>query len=68
MSAQEYPDQLIDQHIYGGKQLSPSDETIAPMLAATKMLGQLQEIALPPEFARHLAVSLRARIHTRSRQ
>ena len=68
MNAQEYLDHLIDQHNYGGKRFAPIDETIAPMLAAARMLVQLQEVAIPPEFAHHLEVSLRACIHNLSRQ
>lgn len=66
MNAQEFLDHLIDQHIFGGKRLSLSEGTIAPMLTAAKMLVQLQEIAIPPEFAHHVEVSIRVRIHNLS--
>ena len=68
MKAEEDLDHVIDQLLDGGKSVAPIDDTITPMLAAAKLLTQLQEIAIPPEFAQQLEVSLRARIRNRSPQ
>jgi hypothetical protein len=68
MQTKEYLDHLIDQHISGENQLSPTDDEIAALLAAAKRLLQLQEIAIPSEFAHHLEVSIRARTHNIRRQ
>ena len=68
MKAEDDLDQLIEQHLSGGELLPHCAETMAPLLAAAKRLVQLQEMALPPEFAHHLEVSLRARIRHLRRQ
>lgn len=68
MQIEESLDHLIDQPISGENHLSPTENEIAALLAAAKRLIQLQEIAIPFEFAHHLEVSLRARIHTIRRQ
>ncbi len=68
MQTEEYLDHLIDQHISGENQLSPTDDEIAALLAAAKRLLQLQESAIPSEFAHHLEVSIRARTHNIRRQ
>jgi len=68
MKVEEYLDHLIEQHIDGGKPCAPTDDTITPLLAAAKMLAQLQKIAIPPEFAHQVELSLRAWIRNRSRQ
>ena len=68
MKAQADLDQVIEQRLSEGKPLVPGEETVLPLLAAARMLVQLQRIAIPPEFARHLEVSLRARMRQLSWQ
>ena len=68
MKAQTDLDQVIEQHHPGGQLPVAGDETRAPLLAAARMLVQLQQIALPPEFARHLEASLRTRLRQLSRR
>jgi hypothetical protein len=68
MQTEEYLDQMIEQHISEENQLSPTGDEIAALLAAAKRLLQLQEIAIPSEFACHLEVSIRARTHNIRRQ
>ena len=68
MKAQADLDQVIEQHLSGSKPLVPGEETMAPLLAAARMLVQVQQLAIPPEFAHHLEVSLRARIRQLSWQ
>jgi hypothetical protein len=63
MPTEEDLDHLIDQHVSGENQLSPSDDEIAALLAAAKRLVQLQEIDIPPEFAHRMELSIRACAH-----
>ncbi len=63
MHAEEYLDHLIDQQVYREEQFSPSDDEIAVSLAAARMLVQLQELAIPPEFAHRMELDIRARAH-----
>lgn len=63
MPTEEDLDQLIDQHVSGENRFAPINDEIAALLAAAKRLVQLQEIAIPPEFAHRLEVSLRACAH-----
>ena len=63
MPTEEDLDHLIDQHVSGENQLSLIDDEIAALLVAAKRLVQLQAIAIPPEFAHRLEVSLRACAH-----
>ena len=52
MNTQADLNHLIDQRLSGEQQVSPIDEESAFLLVAAKMLVQLQEIALPLDFAR----------------
>ena len=61
-------DQVSERRLSEGQPLAPVQETKALLLAAARMLVQVQQIALPPEFARHLEVSLRARMRQLSWQ
>jgi hypothetical protein len=63
MHIEGYLDHLIDQHVSGENQFSPIDDEIAALLAAAKMLVQLQEIDIPPEFAHRMELSIRACAH-----
>ncbi len=63
MNAEEELDHLIDQRVSRENQFSPSDDETAVSLAAAWMLVQLQELALPPEFAHRMDFSIRARAH-----
>ena len=63
MNTEEYLDHLIDQHVYKEKQFSTSDDEVAVSLAAARMLVQLQELAIPPEFAHRMELYIRARAH-----
>ena len=68
MRTQADLDQVMEQRLSGGKPFVPGEETVLPLLAAARMLAQLQRIAIPPEFARHLEGSLRARMRRLSWQ
>jgi hypothetical protein len=63
MNAEEDLDHLSDQQVSRENQFSPSDDEIAVSLAAAWMLVQLQELAIPPEFAHRMEFSIRARAH-----
>jgi hypothetical protein len=63
MHTEEYLDHLSDQHVSGENQFSAIDDEIAALLAVAKMLVQLQEIAIPPEFVHRMEVSIRACAH-----
>ena len=66
MHAEEYLDQLLDEHIYKENQFAPSDDEIAVSLAAARMLVQLQELALPAKFAHRLEGEIRIRARSQS--
>lgn len=68
MNVEEDLDHLIDQLMEGEKLIASGDETSAPLLAAAAMLVQLQEVALPPAFARQLEAFLRTRIRSLSKR
>jgi len=61
MNPEEYLDRLIERRARGEAQLPVTDNEVASSLAAAEMLTRLQAIAVPPEFARRLEVSIRAR-------
>jgi len=68
MKVEEDLDHVIEQHIDGRKPCAPIDDSITLMLAAAKLLRELQKIAIPLEFAHRVEVALRARLRNRSRQ
>ncbi len=61
MNPDEYVDRLLEQRERGEQQLPVITDEIAASLAAAEVLTQLQEIAVPPEFAGYLELYLRAR-------
>jgi hypothetical protein len=63
MHTEEYLDHLSDQHVSGENQFSAIDDEIAALLAVAKMLVQLQEIDIPPEFVHRMELSIRACAH-----
>ena len=63
MRTEEYLDHLSDQHVSGENQFSAIDDEIAALLAVAKMLVQLQEIDIPPEFVHRMELSIRACAH-----
>src|SRR5207245_8640088 len=61
MNPDEYVDRLLEQRERGEQQLPVITDEVAASLAAAEVLTQLQEIAVPPEFAGYLELYLRAR-------
>ena len=62
MNLEEYLDRLIERREYCGEaQIPVANDDVAASLAAAKVLAQLQEIDVPPEFASQLELSIRTR-------
>jgi hypothetical protein len=68
MNPEEYVDRLIERRERGEKQLPVITDEVAASLAAAEVLTQLREIAVPPEFAGYLELSLRARARSFGQQ
>ena len=68
MNPEEYLDRLIERREHGEGQLAVINDEVAVSLAAAQVLVQLQEIAVPPAFAGHLELSIRARTRTLDQQ
>jgi hypothetical protein len=68
MNPEEYLDRLIERREHGQEQLPATNDEIATSLAAAEMLAQLQEIEVPPAFANHLELSIRARARELAQQ
>jgi hypothetical protein len=68
MNPEEYLDRLIERREHGGAQLPVINDEIAASLAAAEALAQLREIDVPPAFAGHLELQIRAHNRDLARQ
>ena len=68
MNQEEYLDRLIERREHGVEQVPVMNDEVAASLAAAEVLAHLQKIDVPPEFAGHLELSIRARARSFSRQ
>lgn len=68
MNPEEYLDRLIERREHGGAQLPVINDEIAASVAAAEMLAQLREIDVPPAFADHLELQIRAHARNLARQ
>lgn len=61
MKSEEYLDRLIESRQYGREPFPPADGEVASGLAAARTLERLNELDVPPDFARRLELSIRLR-------
>ncbi len=61
MNPEEHLNRLIERREHGEVQIPVINDEIAASLAAAEVLTQLQEIDVPPAFASHLELHIRAR-------
>lgn len=68
MKPEEYLDRLIEKHENGMEPLPVINDEVTASLAAAHALTRLNEIDIPPNFARKLELSIRSRSRDLARQ
>ena len=68
MKPEEYLDRLIEKHENGMEPLPVINDEVTASLAAAHALARLNEIDIPPNFARKLELSIRSRARDLARQ
>lgn len=68
MKPEEYLDRLIERRERREIQLPVANDEVAASLAAAEVLTQLRKIDVPPEFAGHLELYVRARARSLAQQ
>lgn len=68
MNPEEYLERLIERREHGERQFPMINDEVAASMAAVEVLAQLQEMKIPPEFASHLELSIRARARSLGQQ
>lgn len=66
MKPEEYLDRLIESREQGLEPFLITDDKVAAGLAAAQMLGRLNELDVPPDFARRLERTIRLRTRERA--